>query len=91
MKALIEEQFHTVDVDGDGTVGIDEFRLDCIHRQAYTTIEVVDDAFNKLMNDADKKAGGISLARYQELYADFLSSTDASTSAVYLFGPLIEL
>lgn len=91
MRALIDEQFKTVDVDGDGSVGLDEFRVDCVNRMAYTSIDVVDDAFNKLTNDADKKAGGISLSRYQELYADFLSSTDDSNPAVYLFGPLTEL
>jgi len=88
IKAMIEEQFKTVDVNGDGSVGLDEFRLDCVNRMAYLSIDVVDGAFNKLCNDADKKAGGLSLARYQELYADFLSCTDESNPAVYLFGPL---
>lgn len=91
LRNMIEEQFHTVDVNGDGSVGLDEFRVDCVNRQAYTSIDVVDEAFNKLCNDADKKAGGISLARYQELYADFLSSTDEKNPAVYLFGPLVQL
>jgi len=91
LKNMIDEQFRTIDVDGDGSVGLDEYRVDCVNRQAYTSIEVVDEAFNKLCNDADKKNGGISLARYQALYADFLSSTDASNPAVYLFGPLVEL
>jgi len=88
IRAMIEEQFKTVDINGDGSVGLDEFRLDCVNRMAYLSIDVVDDAFNKLCNDADKKAGGLSLARYQELYADFLSSTDEANPAVYLFGPL---
>jgi len=91
MIALINEQFRTVDVNGDGTVGLDEFRVDCVNRNAYTSIDVVDEAFNKLQNDADKKAGGISLSRYQQLYADFLSSTDEKNPACYLFGPLTVL
>jgi len=91
MKMFISEKFKTIDVNGDGSVGLDEFRVDVVNRQAYTSIEVVDEAFNKLCNDADKKAGGISLSRYQELYADFLSSTDDSNPAVFLFGPLSEL
>jgi len=88
MKMFIAAKFKTIDVNGDGSVGLDEFRLDCVNRMAYLSIDVVDDAFNKLCNDADKKAGGLSLARYQELYADFLSSTDEANPAVYLFGPL---
>lgn len=91
MKMFITEKFKTIDVNGDGSVGLDEFRVDCVNRQAFSCIDVVDDAFNKLCNDADKKAGGISLARYQELYADFLSTTDESNPAVYLFGPLTAL
>lgn len=40
------------------------------------------------LQDADKKAGGISLTRYQELYAQFISNPDENCNAVYLFGPL---
>ena len=39
----------------------------------------------------DKKKGGITLERYQELYAQFIGNPDESCSACYLFGPLTVL
>merc|ERR1711909_97473 len=78
------------DKNGDGSVGLDEFRQDVITRGAYMDIAEIDDAFNAMVNDADKAAGGITLDRYKELYAQFLGSKD-ETSAKYLFGPLKEL
>jgi hypothetical protein len=38
--------------------------------------------------DDDKKAGGITLERYQELYAQFIGNPDESCNACHLFGPL---
>merc|ERR1711956_174932 len=72
-KAFIHEAFKSIDVDGDGSVGLTEFRVDCV---------------NKLLNDEDKKVGGITLARYQELYAQFIGNPDEKCPAVNLFGPL---
>ena len=40
------------------------------------------------LQDDDKKAGGITLARYQELYAQFIGNPDETCNACYLFGPL---
>merc|ERR1711883_10800 len=77
--------------DGDGTVGLTEFRVDCVNRMAYKSIKELDDAYAKLLNDDDKKAGGISLARYQELYAQFIGNPDETCPAVNLFGPLTEI
>lgn len=90
-KFFIDAQFRTIDVDGDGSVGITEYRVDCVNRMAYTNIKDLDDAYNKLLNDDDKKAGGITLARYQELYAQFIGNPDESNPAVNLFGPLSEI
>merc|ERR1712036_196231 len=87
-KFFIGAQFRTIDVDGDGTVGLTEFRVDCVNRMAYKNIKELDDAYNKLLNDDDKKAGGITLARYQELYAHFIGNPDEGCPAVNLFGPL---
>jgi len=87
-KAFVDVYFRTIDVDGDGTVGLTEFRVDCVNRMAYKSIKELDDAYAKLLNDDDKKAGGISLARYQELYAQFIGNPDESCPAVNLFGPL---
>jgi len=87
-KAFIANQFKTIDVNGDGMVGVDEYRLDCISRSAFSSIQEIDDAYNKLCTEDDKKAGGINIARYQELYAQFISNPDEGCNAVYLFGPL---
>merc|ERR1712156_139316 len=39
-KFFIEAQFRTIDVDGDGPIGIDEFRYDCVSRMAYPNVDV---------------------------------------------------
>jgi len=90
-KTFIANQFKTIDVNGDGLVGVDEYRLDCITRSAFASIKEIDDAFDLLCTEADKKAGGIDIARYQELYAQFISNPDEKCNAVYLFGPLKEV
>jgi len=87
-KEFITNQYRSVDVDGDGTVGLTEYRVDCVNRMAYKDIKDLDAAYEKLLNDDDKKAGGITLARYQELYAQFIGNPDESCNACYLFGPL---
>jgi len=87
-KAFIIGTFKSIDVDGDGTVGLTEYRVDCVNRMAYKDIKDLDAAYEKLLNDDDKKAGGITLARYQELYAQFIGNPDESCNACYLFGPL---
>jgi len=89
-KVFIENQFKAIDIDGDGTVGQTEYRQDVITRGAYTDIAEIDAAFNSLVTDADKAAGGITLDRYKALYAEFLGSKD-ETNAKFLFGPLKEL
>merc|ERR1712127_206535 len=87
-KYFIDASFRTIDVDGDGSVGLTEFRVDCVNRMAYKSIGDLDAAYNKLLNDEDKKVGGITLARYQELYAQFIGNPDEKCPAVNLFGPL---
>ncbi|XP_018019896.1 sarcoplasmic calcium-binding protein 1 isoform X2 [Hyalella azteca] len=87
-KSFIANTFKTIDVNGDGLVGVDEYRLDCVSRAAFSNIKEIDDAFNLLLTEEDKKAGGISLTRYQDLYAQFISNPDEKCNAVYLFGPL---
>jgi len=87
-KFFIDSSFRTIDVDGDGTVGLDEYRSDCVKRMAYKSIKDLDEAYEKLLNDADKKAGGITLERYQELYAHFIGNPDETCNGCFLFGPL---
>jgi len=87
-KAFVIAVFKSIDVDGDGSVGLTEFRVDCVNRMAYKDIKELDAAYEKLLNDDDKKAGGITLARYQELYAQFIGNPDETCNACYLFGPL---
>jgi len=89
-KAFIENQFKSVDIDGDGTIGLNEYRQDVITRGAYTDVAEIDNAYNKLVSDADKAAGGITLARYEELYAQFIGAKEEGPF-MYLFGPLKEL
>jgi len=87
-KQCIEGFFHTIDVDGDGTVGLDEYRSDCVKRMAYKSIKDLDAAYEKLLNDDDKAKGGITLERYQELYAHFIGNPDETCNGCFLFGPL---
>merc|ERR1712168_650189 len=89
-KTFIENQFKAVDINSDGTVGLDEYRQDVITRGAYADIAEIDNAYNKLVNDADKAAGGITLGRYKELYAQFIGAKEEGPN-MYLFGPLKEL
>ena len=35
-------------LSGDGSIGIEEYRQDCVKRMAYSNIKDLDDAFNKL-------------------------------------------
>merc|ERR1711890_114643 len=90
-KFFIESCFRTLDADGDGSIGLDEFRYDCVSRMAYASVQDLDDAYERLLNDEDKKLGGITLERYQELYAQFLGNPDENCTASYLFGPLPSL
>lgn len=105
MKAFIEANFKMIDIDGDGIIGAKEYRYNCITRIAVENIQLVDDAFNKLLDvnvfnpwlnfstlslalnstiffsffkqqDEDRRKGGLTLARYQELYGHYLGNTD---------------
>lgn len=40
------------------------------------------------LQDDDRKRGGLTLARYQELYAQFIGDPDEKCQAIYLFGPM---
>lgn len=50
MKAFIEANFKMIDLSGDGIVNSKEFRYNCITRIAVDNIQVVDDAFNALLD-----------------------------------------
>merc|ERR1712002_1187797 len=89
-RVFIENQFRSIDVNGDGLIGVDEYRLDVITRMAFMDIKEIDDAYDKLVTDADKAAGGIGLKRYCELYGQFIGSKDEGPF-MYLFGPIKEL
>ncbi|XP_059481133.1 sarcoplasmic calcium-binding protein 1 isoform X1 [Neocloeon triangulifer] len=91
MKAFIDSHFKSIDINADGVIGPEEYRVDAVSRSAFTNVDELDAAFNKLLNDNDKKIGGINLARYQELYAQFIGDANEANPAVYLFGPLTEL
>lgn len=88
LKHAINCKFNATDLNSDGKISLEEFRIDCVNRAAFNEISEVDDTFNKLLNDEDKATGGISLKRYQELYAQFLGVPEGSPQGSYLFGPL---
>lgn len=54
MRAFIEANFKMMDLNGDGVIGVEEFRYNCIQRLATDDIKVVDDAFNQLLNVSQK-------------------------------------
>merc|ERR1711970_1269816 len=87
---VMENLWNEIDINGDGLIGVDEYRLDVITRMAFVDIKEIDDAYNKLASDADKAAGGIGLKRYCELYGQFIGSKDEGPF-MYLFGPIKEL
>jgi Ca2+-binding EF-hand superfamily protein len=88
MKMFIDSNFKMMDINDDGVIGVDEFRYNYITKFAVEDIKVVDNAFDKLLNDEDRKRGGLTLSRYQELYAQFLGNREEDNCSVYLFGPL---
>ena len=88
MKAFIEANFKMIDINGDGVLNAEEFRYNCITRIAIDDIRIVDDAFRKLLSDDDRRRGGITLSRYQELYGSFLGDPSDNNEGIFLFGPL---
>jgi len=90
-KAFIDSVFKTIDIDGDGSIGIEEYRQDCVKRMAYSNIKDLDEAFQKLSGGAPE---GVTLSKYQELYAGFIANENAANAdlpCLYLFGPLSEM
>lgn len=91
MKMFIDSNFKMIDMNDDGIIAADEYRYNCVTKFAIDDIEAVDEAFDNLLNDDDRRRGGLTLSRYQELYAQFLGNPDEECSAVYLFGPLSDI
>ncbi|XP_053611080.1 sarcoplasmic calcium-binding protein, alpha chain isoform X1 [Plodia interpunctella] len=88
MKAFIESNFRMIDINADGVIGVEEYRYDCVQRMVLEDIKVIDDAFDSLLNDDDRRKGGITMSRYQELFAQFLGDVNDNCQAKHLFGPL---
>ncbi|KAF2896927.1 hypothetical protein ILUMI_09251 [Ignelater luminosus] len=91
MKMFIDSNFKMVDLNDDGIIAAEEYRYNCVTKYAIDDVEVIDEAFDNLLSDDDRRRGGLTLSRYQELYAQFLGNPDEECSAVYLFGPLSEI
>ncbi|RLU17138.1 hypothetical protein DMN91_011207 [Ooceraea biroi] len=88
MKMFIDSHFKILDMNEDGVIGAEEFRYDCVSRIAVDNVDVLDKAYQSLLNDDDRRRGGLTLSRYQELYAQFLGNPDDNCPAIYLFGPI---
>ncbi|XP_076167460.1 sarcoplasmic calcium-binding protein 1 isoform X1 [Ptiloglossa arizonensis] len=88
MKMFIDSHFKLVDLNDDGVIAADEFRYNCVTRIPVDNIHILDEAYQSLLNDDDRRRGGLTLSRYQELYAQFLGNPDENCQAVHLFGPL---
>merc|ERR1712121_84174 len=90
MLNLWNELAALADFDKDGEVTVEEFKKavqgNC-KGKAYNDFPVAFKAFiANQFKTIDVNGGGISIERYQELYAQFLSS-EAESNACYLFGP----
>ena len=70
---------------GDGFVGLEEYRYDCVTRQAVSSIDDIDKAFHRI-----SESGGVTRTRYQQLFARYLhlGDTDKNSQGCFLFGPL---
>ncbi|XP_015594627.1 sarcoplasmic calcium-binding protein 1 isoform X2 [Cephus cinctus] len=91
MKMFIDSHFKLVDLNDDGVIAAEEYRYNCVTRIPVDNIDTLDEAYQNLLNDDDRRRGGLTLSRYQELYAQFLGNPDETCPAVHLFGPLHEL
>ncbi|XP_044592551.1 sarcoplasmic calcium-binding protein 1 [Cotesia typhae] len=91
MKMFIDSHFKLVDINEDGLIAAEEYRYNCATRIPLDSIEALNEAYQSLLTDDDRKRGGLTLARFQELYAQFLGNPDETCPAVHLFGPLQEL
>nr|XP_012153804.1 PREDICTED: LOW QUALITY PROTEIN: sarcoplasmic calcium-binding protein 1 [Megachile rotundata] len=78
----------SLNLSDDGVIAADEFRYNCVTRIPVDNVNILDEAYQNLLNDDDRRRGGLTLSRYQELYAEFLGNPDENCAAVHLFGPL---
>ena len=65
---------------GDGFVGLEEYRYDCVNRQAVASIDDIDKAFDRI-----SESGGVTRTRYQQLFAQYLGDTNKDASFLVLF------
>lgn len=57
LKMFIDSNFKMVDMNDDGVIAADEYRFNIITKFAIDDVEVVDDAFNNLLNVSVPKWG----------------------------------
>jgi len=82
-RQFITAMFNTIDADGDGFIGLEEYRYDCINRQPVGSIDEIDRCFEKISTN-----GGVTRAQYENMFAKYLGSQDSKAKFCHLFGPL---
>ena len=70
-------------IQGDGFIGLEEYRFDCVTRQAVVSVADIDKAFTVI-----SESGGVTRTRYQQLFAQYLGDTETSCPGCLLFGPI---
>merc|ERR1711893_446967 len=92
MANLWNEIAEIADFNKDGEVSVDEFKkgleMSCKGKGYADLPQAFKFFIDAYFRTIDVDGDGTDLARYQELYAQFIGETDESCSACYLFGPL---
>lgn len=55
MKMFIDSNFKMLDLNDDGVVDADEYRFNCITKFAIDDVDIVDEAFNNMLNVSCKE------------------------------------
>ncbi|XP_018345050.1 PREDICTED: sarcoplasmic calcium-binding protein 1 isoform X3 [Trachymyrmex septentrionalis] len=59
MKMFIDSHFKILDINEDGVIGAEEFRYDCASRIAVDNVDILDKAYQSLLNFGEETIEGI--------------------------------